>query len=221
MKFIKLSLAAAVLATGMLAAETSEIGISANMALTSNYIWRGMTQTADAPSIQGGIDLDYAGIYAGVWAANVRGDNGGSLETDFYLGYANELGNFSYDLGAIQYAYPKQTVAANFAEVYASVGYDFGMAAVGATYSKGLDTATDNVEATVSVPLPAEIGLDLAYGIYNDIGTYYSASVAKSFGKFDISVAYTAIAMDSANVDANNIVKDDESNVVATIGTSF
>ena len=54
MKLIKFSLAAA-LAVTVAHAEMSDIGVSANMALTTNYVWRGMSQTSNAPAIQGGI----------------------------------------------------------------------------------------------------------------------------------------------------------------------
>lgn len=35
--------------------------------MTSNYVWRGTSQTDDSPVIQGGFDLDYKGVYAGLW----------------------------------------------------------------------------------------------------------------------------------------------------------
>jgi len=89
MKLLKLSLAAAVLATGILAAEESEIGISANVAATSNYVWRGMTQSDDAPAIQGGFDLEYKGFYVGTWGSSVQfGDTTTAMEADLYAGYA-------------------------------------------------------------------------------------------------------------------------------------
>ena len=37
----------------------------------SNYIWRGMTQTKDKSSVNGGADLKYNGLYVGTWASNV------------------------------------------------------------------------------------------------------------------------------------------------------
>lgn len=219
MKFIKLSLAAAVLATGMLAAETSEVGVSANMAITSNYVWRGMTQTKNSPAIQGGIDLDYNGLYAGVWGSNIEfGDAKASLEADAYVGYANEIEGFSYDVGFINYMYPNQSDELNFGEAYVGLGYDFGVASVSATYSLGVDTADndydlDNWEVGASAPLPMDFSVDATYGDYEDYGTYYLLGVNKSFGKFDFTLAYTAIDSDTAGAD--------EDNFVATVATSF
>ncbi len=218
MKFIKLSLVAALLATGMLAAETSEVGVSANMAITSNYVWRGMTQTKNSPAIQGGIDLDYNGIYAGVWGSNIEfGDAKASLEADVYVGYTNEIEGFSYDVGFVNYMYPNQSDELNFGETYIGLGYDFGVASVGAKYSLAVDTADndydlDNWELTASAPLAMEFSIDVTYGDYDEVGAYYLVGLNKSVGKFDFTVAYTAMDHDNA---------DTEDNFVATVGTSF
>jgi len=217
MKLIKLSLAAALLATGIYAAE-SEIGLSANVAMTSNYVWRGMSQTLDAPAIQGGFDVDYKGFYAGVWGSNVAFGTA-SMELDAYLGYAGEIASFSYDLGFAEYMYPNQMDQLNFGELYLGLGYDFGVASVGAKYYVGVDThKTDAAsdwepenawEVSASVPLPAEFSIDATYGDSDSLGSYYLVGVNKSFGKFDFTVAYTA----------NDETEED--NFVATIATSF
>ena len=58
---------AAVLTSGVASAE-----LSANAAIASNYIWRGVTQTDDQAAGQGGIDWGYdSGLYAGTWVSNV------------------------------------------------------------------------------------------------------------------------------------------------------
>ena len=214
MKFIKLSLAAAILATGILAAETSEVGVSANMAITSNYIWRGMTQSKNSPAIQGGVDLDYNGLYAGVWGSNVEfGDAKASLEADLYLGYSNEVKSFSYDVGYVQYTYPNQSDELNFGEVYAKLGYDFEVVSVGAAYYMGIETndldPDDAWELSASAPLPMDYSVDATYGDYDTLGSYYSVGINKSLGKFDFTAAYAA----------ND--ETDEDNFVVSVATSF
>ena len=238
MKSIKLSLVAAVLATSGLVSSVSanELEISGNASLVSNYVWRGMTQTSDSPAVQGGVDLAYGGFYTGVWGSAVDfddTDNGtASSEFDIYAGYAGEVGKFSYDVGVIQYMYPNATEAYNFSEAYLSVGYDFDFMAVGAMYYHGLDADTegsdsfgDGYELSVSVPLPMDISLDATYGDYdntdedeggndNAYGEYYSVSLTKTFGKFDVSVAYTEMDFEDADT-------EDQDAVVASIGMSF
>ncbi len=124
---------AAVLAATLLTASVAtaegdwfaDENFSGNVAITSDYVWRGVSQTDSNWAIQGG--MDYAapiGLYLGTWASNVA--FGGSIEMDFYAGYANELDmGLSYDVGGNYYAYPKSgdDVEFNFFEVYASVGY--------------------------------------------------------------------------------------------------
>ena len=58
--------------------------ISANFSFTTNYVWRGMTQTMDDPGYSGGFDYtDDSGFYAGTWGSNVA-FGGAGLELDTY-----------------------------------------------------------------------------------------------------------------------------------------
>lgn len=92
------------------------IELSANVALTTDYVFRGISQTDESPAIQGGIDLSYGIFYAGIWASNL--DFGGvtaadgstvdvaNIEVDYYGGIKKALGGVTFDLGAIYYTYP-------------------------------------------------------------------------------------------------------------------
>ncbi|MDB2562392.1 TorF family putative porin [Sulfurimonas sp.] len=245
MKSIKLSIVAALLATTSIVSNVSadELEVSANVAMTSNYIWRGMTQSDNAMAIQGGADIGYKGLYAGVWASNVDFDSteNNSIEVDLYFGYANEISGFSYDLGYCQYTYPGDTKGSNFGEAALSLGYDFKVAAVSAKYYLGVDTDEvandaangwepgDGWEVGLSVPLPMDMSIDGTYGSYdnsgtlnqttNGLGDYYLVGLSKSVGKFDLSLAYTAMDYDSATGGHDGDGKED--NVVFTVGTSF
>jgi len=197
-------------------AEVSALEISANVAATSNYVWRGMTQTNNSPAVQGGFDLGYNGFYAGVWGSNVSwiDDAANSLEADFYAGYAGEVAGIGYDIGYILYAYPNASDANNFEEAYVGLSKDFGGFGVNAKYSFGIDTAPDDLEIGASVALPADIGLSASYGDYDTVGTRYSVALAKTFGKFEISLGYYDFTADSGSA-------ADEDNIVAAISTSF
>lgn len=65
-------------------ATTSPHVFSANVALTSNYMFRGVSQTDNGPAIQGGFDYEYAplNLYIGVWASNVDSSSGASIFVD-------------------------------------------------------------------------------------------------------------------------------------------
>lgn len=222
MNKIKLSLVAALLATTGIVSTVSadEVEVSANVSLTNNYVWRGQTQTDSSPAIQGGIDLAYGGLYAGVWGSNISwtNDNESSLEADLYAGYAGGSGDFSYDVGFVAYTYANVTSANNFGELYLGLGYDFGVASVGVTYSAGVsigdwDDIPDNIELSASIPVTSDIALDLAYGMYDTVGDYYSIGTGKSYGKFDYSVVYSNFTRDASTYE--------EDNVVVAVGTSF
>ena len=226
MKLIKLSLVAALCATVIMAEDAkSDLGVSANVAMTTNYVWRGMTQTKDNMATQGGFDLDYKGVYAGIWGSGIDGGQ----ELDVYAGYAGEISSFSYDVGLIQYAYPNQVDELNFAEVYAGVAYDFGVVAIGAKYSLGIDTNNDDtvgatqwepenyVEADVSVPLPANFAVAAHYGMYSNIGSDYSAGVSTSVGAIGFDLSYIGFMADDKNGGSAN----DQDNIVFTLSSSF
>ena len=81
-----------ILLTFVLLSSSIQAGVSANVSFTSDYIWRGMTQT-DGPALQGGFDFESeSGFYAGIWGSNVNFNNGNGQELDYYAGYGFSLG---------------------------------------------------------------------------------------------------------------------------------
>jgi uncharacterized protein (TIGR02001 family) len=92
---------------------------SANVAITTEYVFRGISQTKEGPAIQGGYDLTCGIFYAGVWASNLdwgstnlfspfaNGNNAvANIEMDWYLGIKPVTGHITWDLGVIYYTYP-------------------------------------------------------------------------------------------------------------------
>ncbi|MDE0488188.1 MAG: TorF family putative porin, partial [Gammaproteobacteria bacterium] len=81
-----------------------ESSISANLAVTTDYVFRGYTQTGEDPAVQGGLDwADSSGWYVGTWASNIDfgpGDDA-SIEVDIYAGYGWEANDVSYDVGLL------------------------------------------------------------------------------------------------------------------------
>ena len=137
-----------------------------NVAIANDYVWRGMTQTAEEPAISGGFDIaGESGLYFGTWASNVEFGDGAALELDWYAGYANELENgLSYDIGYLAFTYPGED-SLDFEEIYFGLGYSY----FGLTYSSGQDSAPDNTEFSVAL---GETGLGITYGDYDEYGEY-------------------------------------------------
>lgn len=115
-KHLPTALAAAVLLSAV-AVAPAHAQLSANVALTSHYKYRGQDQGAVksvAPAIQGGFDFAAGGLYLGNWNSNT----GLGIEMDVYGGYKFELGGVGLDVGLLHYRYP-DTKAADTTELYA------------------------------------------------------------------------------------------------------
>lgn len=89
-----------------------EYELSANVAIASDYVSRGFTQTAGGPSIQGGFDLLWKSFYVGVWASNVRYENSpwtfgeANIEVDVYAGVRKKYNGVEFDFAVFYMAYP-------------------------------------------------------------------------------------------------------------------
>ena len=91
-----------------MAAEGSSWSLSGTFGATSDYMFRGQTQTDHDFAVQGGLTLSHdSGFYVGTWASNVDFGNGTDYELDLYAGYGGALGdNLTYDVNATYYLYP-------------------------------------------------------------------------------------------------------------------
>ncbi|KUJ72922.1 hypothetical protein AVO41_03855 [Thiomicrospira sp. WB1] len=101
---------------------TAQAEVTGNISATSNYMWRGLTQSDNQAAIQGGIDYaNDSGFYLGTWSSTVTFGGTSTYELDGYLGFSGETSGVEYDLGYVYYAYPLDDNA-NFSEVYGSIG---------------------------------------------------------------------------------------------------
>ena len=81
-------------------------------ASSSDYVFRGISQNDNDPTLQGGVDLSYGILYAGVWASGINFDaivNDADLEVDWYGGIKPTWGPATFDFGVIYYSYPGAT----------------------------------------------------------------------------------------------------------------
>ena len=125
---MKSALAAGIVGlTALSAPAMAEGEFSANLTLTTNYLYRGITQTSDGPAIQGGFDYAYDAFYIGTWASSLDfGDASSSgIEMDWYAGYAPSINGVDLDFGVLYYTYPDSIddgAEQDFVEVYAGIG---------------------------------------------------------------------------------------------------
>ncbi|MAK14542.1 MAG: hypothetical protein CMK55_02705 [Proteobacteria bacterium] len=176
------------------------VSVSGNMAITSDYIWRGMTQNGGEVSVSGGYDLETdSGFYIGTWGGSAKFGNGESLELDYYGGYAGSIGDIGYDIGFIEVTYPGVS-ASDFSETY--LGLD--VMGVGLFYAAG-DEFGDYSEISYGFDAgPGSIGL--SYGDYEDSGTNYVIGYDIPVGDFTLSLAYTDFESDSGTADEDAFV---------------
>jgi uncharacterized protein (TIGR02001 family) len=106
-------------------------GLSGNVAIYTDYSFRGVSQTQRDMAVQGGLDWNHdSGVFLGMWASPV--DFGDAyLETDWYGGYAGAIDNFSYKTSATYFYYPDADEF-SYWEFGLFTGYDFGVTAVSA-----------------------------------------------------------------------------------------
>jgi uncharacterized protein (TIGR02001 family) len=86
-----------------------------NIAATSEYVFRGFSQSAERPAVQGGADLTYKWFYAGIWSSNIDFGKDGNFptrdvahaEVDYYAGIKPVVGKITFDIGVIYYTYPR------------------------------------------------------------------------------------------------------------------
>ena len=162
------------------ASVSSYAGVSANVSFTTDYIWRGMTQS-DGPAVQGGFDYEAdSGFYAGFWGSNVNFNNGNGQELDYYAGYGFSLGNVGVDVGYITYDYPDSDPDLKFEEIY--LGFSFGD--LGLTYASGQDEAPDYIEVSYGIG-----PVSFSYGDYDEYGENTTISYGFACGSYECGIS--------------------------------
>lgn len=162
------------LSTGLLLTTNAFAAVSGNIGGTSNYLWRGVTQTNDSVAIQGGIDYSHdSGFYAGTWASNVDFGDDTSYELDLYAGYGGNITeDLSYDIGYLYYAYPDAEGSIDFGELHGAITWKWFELSYSQVINAGDDVAAEPLDnkdmsylaATASFPLTDKLSLSLHYG---------------------------------------------------------
>ena len=216
MSLKKVALAAALSSFPLTQAFGAEV--SGNIALTTDYKFRGISQSDSAPSVQGGFDIAFDnGAYIGTWGAAVYFDcaidtcgglNGG-IELDYYAGFASDISDsVSFDIGYIYYDYPQdEGLLGDYGEIYGSLSFgDFG---IGMNYSDEYWGETGKFTytyATYSMALSESVALDLLVGSgdYDEAGYLdgatehmnWSVALSTSAGGLDFAITYEDTDLD-------------------------
>ena len=206
---------------GLLGAGVAAADISSTITATSDYDFRGLTQTDEDPALQASIDwTDDSGWYVGAWASNVDFPGyDGSLEVDLYTGFSGgDEEGLGWDVGLVYYTYPDsdgsatEGESANYPEIFGGLSY--GMFSGKLWYSNdfvGTDESAFYLQGDASIPLPKNFSIELHAG-YSDgdgveagygVSNYfdYSVGVGYTLDKFDLSLKYVDTDIDDADTD--------------------
>ena len=214
-QFSKALVASAMIVSALIVQADSPHEFSANVALSTDYMYRGGSQTNEQPAISGGFDYGHSsGLYAGLWASNVDFGDSANIEIDYYGGIAGEFYNsISWDIGGLYYQYPGVTDADDaggdfdFFELYGSLGYTFSGVqfepTIGTFFAYSPDYFGETgdsyyVTLDLGLSLPYGIGLALQYGnqMFDDeaaAGTdyqHYSVGLSKDVSIFSFDVSW-------------------------------
>jgi len=198
---------------------TPEHVVTYNMGVTSDYVFRGISQSRNMPAVSAGVDYAHSptGAYLGAWAStiswvadshpdNVTTANRSSTpyELDLYGGIKGDIGGgLSYDAGAIYYMYPGHKLGsapdANTVEVYGKVAY-------GPVYFKVNYALTDAIfvadkagsyylDLGADVPLAEKLVLNAHYGHWK----FANGGAAPAANVYDYSDWKVGVTQDLGN----------------------
>jgi len=204
-------------------AAESPITISGNVAVTSDYRFRGVSLSGGDFALQGGIDLTTtSGFYVGTWGSSIQGGTPfGELELDVYGGWTGAVAEgVTVDVGLLYYMYPAGDdplgvdADTDYFEPYASISTTLGPvgATLGAAYAWEQDSlgGEDNLyvytDWSLGVPnTPVTFNAHLGYtdgvlappllaGTADDSGFDWSiGATAAVYGGLSVGVSYVGV----------------------------
>ena len=174
-------------------------GVNGNVGYTSDYMWRGQTQSMGGGAFQAGMDLDYEGFFVGAWASEVDfGDDSASLEYDLYGGYSFAVSDkLSMDVGVIQYRWDDNDI-----EMVEEAFVRVSTPLVGFGYSIDTDDSEkDYMELMVKAPFIKVVDVGFTYGRFPDDSNWKGLSISKSWDKIDFGLMIMEEAKDGQFAD--------------------
>ena len=185
-----LATAGALMIAGSAQAQDKLVTFTGNLGATTDYVFRGISQTNEQPAIQGGVDASAGIFYTGLWASNVDFGDSTDGELDTYIGVKPVLGPVTLDLGLIYYGYLDAPTGADYGnfEGKAAASFAAGKATVGAAIfysgdSFGAAKAAAYYEVNAAVPVLETVTIGGAFGhqAYKGAGDYSTWNVGATW----------------------------------------
>ena len=199
--------------------------LSFNVSLTSDYRYRGISQTRLKPALQGGVDYALpGGFYLGAWGSTIKWikDGGGDsdVEIDLYGGYKGAITDaLGFDVGVLTYQYPSNDLSpsANTTELYGALSY--GPATLKYSHSTTNLFGVANSKNSYYLDLSASFDVG-GFGVVPHVGyqsvknssglsyTDYSITVTKDWSGFTFGAAIVGADITVAAPNGKDLAKD-------------
>ena len=167
-----IALLAVVVGDMSLASQTRAADLSGNAALTTDYVWRGSTQTRGNPAVQAGFKIaDDSGLYASAWGSNVKfgPETHVNAEMDFTVGWTGALSDdWSADINVLRYQYPSTALDLNWTELNGTITYrDNYWASIGhSSEALGYDSSGTYAQVGARFPINDSVRIEACVAHY-------------------------------------------------------
>lgn len=189
---------------------------------TTNYIFRGISQTDGGPAIQAGVDFEHStGVFGGLWGSNVefqrdqQVDNPRNIELNYYFGF-NWLLNPSWSAvySVTYYSYPSSSVDADFIEFTATASFEDHIFATVSYSPDGYfsDSTTINYEVGGQYPLFERFMIGAHLGVFD-----FKDSRFRTYKYWDIGISggFRFVMIDLRYHDTNSAARESFHDYVA------
>ena len=179
------------------AAPAPDFALTGYVAVTSDYRFRGISQSNRDFAPQGSLNLTGPdGFYVGTWASTIDFDPGNSsnpyVEVDIYGGKHTDLWGFDWNIEPYYYSYPSADIPAgapkpDYFELINQVSHPLGPVALTATWAWSPNLAFDGgtgnyIAGTASMPITDWLSIS------GNVGHQWAAA-AKLVGSRDYTYA--------------------------------
>lgn len=185
-----------------LTAGVANAGISSTITLTSDYDFRGVSQSARDPALQASFDYldDSSGWYAGAWGSNVDFGDNTDLQLNLYTGVTGKTDmGVGWNAGFIYRTFDEHRH--DYPEIFAAFNYSYFQAKL--SYANDYlgdfvpgHTSALNLSADADFPLPvaslsalAHVGHTVGSHGFEDYTDFF-VGVKYKVEKFDLSLKY-------------------------------
>jgi uncharacterized protein (TIGR02001 family) len=177
---VKACVLGAALAAGLATAAQAgdnKLALSGSATITTDYMFRSVSNSDQKPAVQPEFDLTYGMFYGYIWGSNTHAPvYGDGIEIDYGAGITPKWKDITFNIAGLYYTYPGAS-SINYFELRTSAAYTFGEKL---TLSLGNWWSPDNFGAgTQSDAL--EFGA--AYAFSGKLFNFFSPSISGAVGR--------------------------------------